>query len=135
MALRTNPWKAVPESALRQASNLGKQDMEAIRRARELGLDRLDETQTGKEFQIIWVYECFMRIGGEDWNWWSIGDQYYLTDPKPTREAYPAHFGERPIAYGYGQLESHRIYPMSPAESWQPLQVESSVRHRPVRRP
>lgn len=121
-----NPWLPVSESALRQASNLGKQDMEAIRRAREMGLDRLDETQTGKEFQIIWVYECFMRIGGEDWNWWSVGDQYYLTDPKTTREAYPAHFGERPVSYGYGQLESHRIFPMSAVESWQPLQVETN---------
>src|SRR5207244_714547 len=41
-------------------------------------------------------------------------------------EAYPAHFGERPLALGYGNLESHRIYPMSPVESWQPLQLETN---------
>jgi hypothetical protein len=28
------------------------------------------------------------------------------------------------LTFGYGSLESHRIFPMSPAESWQPLQTE-----------
>jgi hypothetical protein len=121
-----NPWKMVPEAALRQAANLGKQDMEAVRRARESGLDRFDETQTGTEFQIIWVYETFMRTGGEDWTFWSVGDKYYLTDPEPVRKVYPEQFGERPVVLGYGSLESHRIYPMSAVESWQPLQVETN---------
>jgi hypothetical protein len=119
-----NPWHDLTEAQLRGASVLGKQDMEAIRRAREVGLDRYDETQTGTEFQVIWVYEVFMRIGGEDWQFWTIGDQFFLTDPKPTSEAYPEQFGERPLALGYGALESHRIFPMAPVESWQPLQVE-----------
>ena len=121
-----NPWKEVSEASLRQAANLGKQDMEAVRRARESGLDRFDETQTGTEFQIVWVYETFMRMGGEDWTFWSVGDKFYLTDPKPVREVYPEQFGERPVVMGYGALESHRIYPMSPVESWQPLQVETN---------
>src|SRR5580700_3746112 len=47
-------------------------------------------------------------------------------DPKPTREVYPEQFGERPVSYGYGALQSHRIYPMSPVESWQPLQLETN---------
>jgi hypothetical protein len=119
-----NPWHDLTEAQLRGASVLGKQDMEAIRRAREIGLDRYDETQTGTEFQVIWVYEVFMRIGGDDWQFWTIGDQFFLTDPKPTREAYPEQFGERPLALGYGALESHRIFPMAPVESWQPLQIE-----------
>ena len=121
-----NPWHDLSEEQLRGAANLGKQDMEAIRRARESGLDRFDETQTGTEFQVIWVYENFIRTNGEDWNFWSVGDQYYLTDPKPTRETYPEQFGERPLALGYGAIESHRIFPMSNVESWQPLQVETN---------
>lgn len=121
-----NPWKEISEAKLRQASNLGKQDMEAIRRAREMGLDRYDETQTGTEFAVVWVYEAFIRVGGDDWTFWSIGDQYYLTDPAPTREVYPEQFGDRPLALGYGNLEAHRVYPMSPVESWQPLQVQTN---------
>lgn len=121
-----NPWKALSEDALKSAGNVGRQDMEAIRRARELGLDRYDESQTGTDFQIVWVYETFIRVGGDDWNFWSVADKYYLTDPKPTREVYPEQFGARPLAYGYGSLESHRIFPMSAVESWQPLQVETN---------
>lgn len=121
-----NPWKSIPEQTLRQAANIGKQDMEAIRRAREMGLDRFDETHTGHEFQIVWVYETFIRIGGEDWTFWSVGNQHYLTDPRPTREVYPEQFGERPLSLGYGSLEAHRIFPMSAVESWQPLQVETN---------
>jgi hypothetical protein len=122
-----NPWNPdVTEAELKSAVNQTKQDMEAIRRAREMGLDRYDETQTGTEFQVVWIYECFIKQGGEDWTFYSVGDQIYLTDPKPTREVYPAHFGERPVAYGYGSLEAHRIFPMAPVESWQPLQVETN---------
>jgi hypothetical protein len=121
-----NPWLPVSEAELRTAGNAGKQDMEAIRRARESGLDRFDETQTGTDFAVVWVYETFIRTGGEDWTFFSVGDKYYLTDPKPTREVYPEQFGERPCAMGYGALEAHRIFPMSPVESWQPLQIETN---------
>lgn len=121
-----NPWNDISEEVLKNSTESGKWDMAAIRRARELGLDRLDETQTGTHFQVIWVYEVFMRVGGEDYTFYSVGDQQYLTDPRPTREVYPEQHGERPIAMGYGSLEAHRIYPMSPVESWQPLQLETN---------
>src|SRR5205823_14226684 len=115
-----NPWNPdLTEAELRSAVNAGKQDMEAIRRAREMGLDRYDETQTGTEFQVVWVYEVFIRLAGDDWTFYSVGDQHYLTEAKPTREVYPEQFGERPVAYGYGSLEAHRIFPMSAVESWQ----------------
>ncbi|MGP0093130.1 MAG: hypothetical protein ACLPKB_24795 [Xanthobacteraceae bacterium] len=119
-----SPWLPVAEQTLRSSLESGKFDMAAIRRAREMGLDRLDETQTGTYFQVVWVYENFIRYGGEDWTFFSVGDRDYLTEPKPTREVYPEQFGERPIAMGYGMLESHRIFPMSPVESWQMHQVE-----------
>src|SRR6185437_14558522 len=121
-----NPWNPVTEQQLKSASNLGRQDMEAIRRARESGLDRYDETQTGTEFQVVWVCEVFVRIGGEDWTFFSVGDQYYLTDPQPTRLVYPEQDGERPVTIGYGTIESHRIFPMSSVESWQPIQIETN---------
>jgi hypothetical protein len=119
-----NPWKDISEAVLKGAVDNGKQDVAAIRRAREMGLDRLDETTTGTHFQIIWVYEVYIRTAGDDYTFYSIGDQHLLTDPAPVRDVYPEQHGERPIALGYASLESHRIYPMSPAESWQPLQIE-----------
>ena len=121
-----NPWKPLHESVLRGGGD-GKSrfDMEAIRRARENGIDRMNDTEQGnKEFDVIWIYECFIRTAGEDWTFLSVGDQALLTDPKPVREVYPEQFGERPLVFGYGALEPFRIFPMSAVESWQPLQEE-----------
>jgi hypothetical protein len=119
-----NPWKRVPEEAIRGAYESGKWDTQAIRRARELGVDRMDEATTGTFFQIVWVYEVFMRVDGEDWTFFSCGSQHYLTDPKPVGEVYPEQGGSRPLVMGYGSLEAHRIFPMGPAESWQQYQME-----------
>jgi hypothetical protein len=119
-----NPWKVVEESVLLSAVEAGKMDTAAIRRSRESGIDRFDETQTGNQFRIVWVYEVFMRWQGEDYTFFSVGSQEYLTDPRPVREVYPEQFGERPLTLGYGSLEAHRIFPMSPVESWQQYQVE-----------
>lgn len=121
-----NPWLPVSEAALKSAAKTSKFDTEVVRRARESGLDRMDETQTGTEFQVIWVSEVFMRTGGEDWTFYCTGSDFFLTHPRPVREVYPEQHGERPVTLGYGALESHRIYPMAPADSWQPLQVEAN---------
>lgn len=119
-----NPWKHVPDEVLHASTDAGGFDASAVRRARERGLDRYRETQTGHRHQVVWVYESYMKIDGEDITFLSVDSRAYLTDPKPTREVYPEQGGERPIAFGYGSLESHRIFPMAPAESWQPLQME-----------
>ncbi|HXW23734.1 MAG TPA: hypothetical protein VEK73_03220 [Xanthobacteraceae bacterium] len=119
-----NPWKALPPDLLKGTAEASKFDAAAIRRAREFGLDRFDETQNSAEFDIIWVYEAFIRIDGEDKCFFSLGDKAFLTDPKPTREVYPEQAGDRPVIIGYGALEAHRIYPMSAVESWQQTQQE-----------
>ncbi len=120
------PWNKVAESVLKAAGDRAKMDMAAIRRARERGIDRFDESQTGYEFDVIWVFETFMRTAGEDWTFISVDDQALLTDPKPVREVYPEQFGERPVVMGYGAFEAFSIFPQSSAESWQPLQQESN---------
>lgn len=121
-----NPWKALSVTDLKAVAASARADMEAIRRAREQGLDRYDETQTGKTFDVIWVYESFIRTAGEDWTFLSVGGRHLLTDPRPTEEVYPEQFGERPVALGYGAFEAFRIFPMSPAESWQMLQQQGN---------
>lgn len=119
-----NPWLDVAEGILQTSQESATNDMAAIRRAREGGLDRFDEAKTGTTFKIVWVYEVFMRVEGEDWTFYCVGSKAYLTKPRPTRDVYPEQYGERPLAMGYGSLEAHRIFPMSPVESWQPLQNE-----------
>jgi hypothetical protein len=117
-------WKNVSKDVLDTSIETAKYDQAAIRRARESGLDRYDETQTGYKFKVIWVFENFIRMDGEDWHFWSISDKDYLTEPRPVEEVYPEQFGERPVVKGYGAIDSHRIFPMAPVDSWRPLQTE-----------
>jgi hypothetical protein len=121
-----NPWNALSLTDLKAVAANSRADMEAIRRAREQGLDRYDETQTGKTFDVIWVSESFIRTAGEDWTFLSVGGKHLLTDPRPTEEVYPEQYGERPLALGYGSFEAFRIFPMSAAESWQMLQQQGN---------
>jgi hypothetical protein len=117
-------WKRVSQDVLDTSIETAKYDQAAIRRARESGLDRFDETQTGYKFKVIWVFENFVRMDGEDWHFWSVSDKAFLTDPRPVGEVYPEQFGERPVVKGYGAIDAHRIFPMAPADSWRPLQTE-----------
>lgn len=119
-----NPWKVLTESQMRGSGTETKFDMAAIRRAREQGIDRMDDVNNSREFDVIWVYETYMRVAGEDWTFLSVSDKVMLTDPKPVREVYPEQFGERPLTFGIGSFEAFRLFPMSSAESWQMLQAE-----------
>ena len=121
-----NPWLALSESTLISAGEGAQAAAETLRRAREQGIDRFDKTQTTRHFDIIWVWETYIRTAGEDWTFVSIGDKHMLTKPKPVGEVYPEQHGERPLALGYGSLEAFRIFPMSNVESWQMLQQETN---------
>jgi hypothetical protein len=119
-----NPWHKVEWEKLR-ASDRTKTFSQSVRQSREGGQDRFDQTATGTgDFEVVWVHEVFMRVGDEDVHFWSIDDRAYLTDPVPVDEVYPAHGGERPYTWGIASLEAHRLFPMAPAESWQPMQQE-----------
>lgn len=120
------PWRDLDEGTLKSAGEGAQLQAEAIRRAREQGIDRYDTTQTTRHFDVIWVWETYLRTSGEDWTFVSIGDRALLTDVKPVREVYPEQFGERPLVLGYGSLEAFRIFPMSNVEAWQMLQQEAN---------
>lgn len=120
-----DPWHHLEESQLFAGkTDRGGARQQSIRAAREGGTDRFDQTNNASDYSTVWVYECYVRYQGEDYTFFSITGNHLLTDPRPVEEIYPWNDGERPITFGYGALEAHRIFPMSPAESWQPLQSE-----------
>jgi hypothetical protein len=47
-----------------------------------------------------------------------------ISHPIKLKKAYPEQRGERPVAIGVGALEAFKVYPMSPVESWSPMQQE-----------
>lgn len=116
-------WYPISESELKNhVKNGNEYDTLAARSAREGGKDP-HQLVSGK-FGLVWLHEVFMRYGGEDWVYWMLDNTIMLSEPIPVEEAYPEQFGDRPVVIGYGSLEAHRAFPMSPVESWQPLQTE-----------
>lgn len=97
---------------------------DTTRRQREGGTDRLQDNKRSGDLDVIWIQENFFRIGDEDWHFWSVGRHGYLSEVRPVREVYPAHDGARPYRMGVAQIDPHMVFPMSPVESWAPLQHE-----------
>jgi len=100
------------------------EDRAGSRRVREGGSDRFQDAKTTGPMDIVWIQENFVRLNGEDYHFWSVGRHGMISKVQTTREAYPHLDGERPYTFGVSQLDTHRVFPMSPVESWQPLQLE-----------
>lgn len=94
------------------------------RRTREGGGDRYEEANSPGELDVIWIQENFIRLEGKDWHFWSVGRHAYLSEVREVHEVYPEFHGERPYVMGVAQLDTHRVFPQSPVETWQPLQLE-----------
>jgi hypothetical protein len=100
-------------------------DTQGVRRARETsGIDRYESRHASKDSDILWLYEVFYRYDGEDYTWWMLGEHIILSDPRPTREAYPEQRGDRPYVRGVAAVEAHKAFPAAPVETWQQLQQE-----------
>lgn len=96
-----------------------------VRRAREHGgNDRYSDQTVDNAYKTVWLHENFFRIGGVDYCFWTLGDRTLISDVIETEKAYPEQGGARPVTIGVSALEPFKIDPMSPIESWQPLQQE-----------
>ncbi len=97
----------------------------STRTVREGNSDRYDEINSAvNQWDIVWIQENFVRADGHDWHFWSVEHHGLLSEIRETEEVYPAHQGDRPYTFGVGALDPHKVYPMAPVESWQPLQLE-----------
>jgi hypothetical protein len=105
-----------------QASSTGPSDTAGTRVARDGKVDPLSQA-TGA-FKRVCLVEWFMRRNGREYVFWTLDRGIMLSDPVRVREAYPEQDGTRPIVCGVGAIEAFKVHPMSPVESWQPLQQE-----------
>lgn len=69
------------------------------------------ETSPSPMYQTVWVREHFVRIGGEDWVFWTLGDSYLLSEPVPMEEAYLGR--RRPVRIGVCMIEAFQAIPKS----------------------
>lgn len=100
------------------------EDRSGTRRLREGGSDRYEDARVPGILDVVWIQENFIRIEGKDYHFWSIGRFHYLSVVRETRESYPELDGERPYVMGVSMLDTHRVFPQSPVDTWQPLQLE-----------
>ena len=100
------------------------EDRSGGRRVREGGADRYEDAKSPGDLDIVWIQENFIRVAGKDYHFWSVGRHGFISQVRETYRAYPELEGERPYVMGVSNLDTHRVFPMSPVESWQPLQLE-----------
>jgi len=115
-------WHKADEQTIKNARQ---DEVDTTRAAREGNRqDSQDQQHSDElgEFDIVWVHENFMRIGGEDKVYFTLGTQHRLTDPKPLKECY--HHNERPVTMGCVELETHKIMPAGSIEIGMPIQKE-----------
>lgn len=113
-------WRAIPESALRAATDL---DDDVTRRTRETGRvpGKDNDAWKPKDFDICWTRLNIVRYGGKDWCYRTLGSAgEILEPPRPIEEVYL--HGERPYVVGCIVLETHKTYPSSKIELTTDLQ-------------
>lgn len=119
------PWiEGITEEMLRNYAGTDPAETQSPRTARDGRVD--PQRQASGMFRNVWLTECFVRVEGVDWTFWSLGDTMLLSAPAKTEDLYPHLSGERPYVIGTDQIEPHRAYVMSAVESWQPLQQEAN---------
>lgn len=102
------PWKKVSDGDLIATS---KPYSDSTRIVREGRADSKTEEQSPSEFSIVWVRMNIMEHGGDDWIYFTAGEEHMLSDPAPLSAMYL--HGQRPFVMGMANLETHKIYPAS----------------------
>jgi len=115
-------WKEYSEAQIRTAMV----EYDTIRQQRnDKKEDPLAENGSPlKAFEIVWCHENFVRLGGEEVVYWTLGTQHLLTDPQPLKEVY--FHGERPVVIGCAVMEAHKTIPDSLVAIGSELQKEAN---------
>lgn len=115
-------WKSFDEQTIAKA----RPDLMDTTRKARLGNkeDPQDMENPIKSFDIVWVMRWFMRDGGTDMTYYTLGTQELLTTPKPLEEVY--FHGKRPYVIGYAVLETHKALKTGLPMLTKPLQMEST---------
>jgi len=119
---RESGWLEVDDAVLLKGRL--DEDRTGARRVREGGADRYEDSKSPGHLDIVWLQENFFRIDGIDWHFWSVGRHAIISEVRRVEDVYPEFGGERPYVMGMSTLDTHQVFPMSPVESWQPLQLE-----------
>lgn len=114
-------WYPADDDVLMSAT---KNENDSVRQARsgDQRVDVMDRNGREGDFQIVWVHENIMQFEGQDWVYYTLGNEHLLSDPTPLSEVY--FHGKRPYVMGYCVIETHRVPPSGAPEIWEGMQNE-----------
>lgn len=119
---KSKPWKKLDDGVLMAAT---KQNYDSTRTVRDdQREDKNDSKATYNEFSIAWVHRNFIRIGGDDITFYTLGTEYMLSDPEFVDDICP--FGERPYSMGHSIIEAHKQNPSGLGQIGEALQKETN---------
>lgn len=102
-------------------------DYDTTRQVREgKRTDPQENQHTGElsDFDMVMVHENFVRRGGKEYHFYTLGTLKRLSQVKPLKEVY--WHDMRPIALGSTIIETHTNMPAGPVEITAPLQKETN---------
>lgn len=115
-------WKQYTDGEIRQCIV----DYDSTRQKRET--NRQDPLAANNapltDFEVVWCHENFIRLGGEEYVYWTLGTSHLLTDPQPLKEVY--FHGQRPVVIGFTVIEAHKAIPESLVAIGAELQKEAN---------
>lgn len=119
-------WFDVGRPSLRQATNRHAWDSTRSQREESREDSKESEISIG-EYTIVWIHENFVRWGGKEYVYDTVGIYEMLSEPQPIEERY-AHcrYGQRPVVMGYGLIEPHKNYPSGKPQLTEQLQHEAN---------
>lgn len=96
---------------------------DSIRLQREQGRqDSKEHVSAVTNYAIVWVHKNIVEHDGQDYCYYTLGDQRLLSEPVPLEQRY--HHGQRPYVIGYCTVEAHKNYPASPNRKGKDVQAE-----------
>jgi hypothetical protein len=116
-------WKKYTREEIAKASSLGPDSTRQVRQGRG-GKDIHEEERAITSHSIVWVLKYFMRDAGEDYCFYTLGNDKLLSDPTPLDEVY--FHGVRPYTMGCTILEAHKAIPDSSTWISRHIQMESN---------
>jgi aryl carrier-like protein len=114
-------WRKIPDSVLKQARTVD----DATRSTRNQ--QRQDQYQSDtpiSDYETCWIQRHIHRKDGEDWLFYTVGEEALLTDPEPLVES--VWTGERDYVMGCCILETHIVFPSSVSDLIREQQTEAN---------
>lgn len=118
--MKQGEWREYSAETIK--GTLSEKATDTTHRERERG--RPDQQSAQSKNPLVYVHQNFIRVDGQDYVFWTLGNTLMLSDPKPLEEVYV--IGERPIVIGRTVVETHKAYPTSDAGLSAGLQVSTN---------